>query len=439
MALVYNPPSYDLRAATFLFSASDDDTTPPSHQQLAFDRTIAPRHLITMAGARHSDFSDVCANAFLQFIPQIGDSCGDDPATTQVAVRTLVTAALHRYLRCDENAEQWLEPSAVTSIPGVGAFDADPGAGGALDADEPSLCDVEPSGAEIVHETKDIMRDDAPALHVESSGPSGEAPTLLLIHGFGTDSEIFSRQRSALESHYRVVALDLRGHGKSGLDPTAPHGPDGVPGTQDDPYRIESYVDDVVDVLEALDLHQVVLVGWSSGGQVAAQVALGPAGDRVRALALVDAAPLTRPDATIHPTYHGGGTLEFAHDIRLALGNAAPEPWRAVVENFFARDPEPSLVAEYFGKLGSIDPATRLGQMTAQRPDLVDMISVIRHPTLIIHGEEDDALLLESAHFMAAAIELSQILVFQRSGHTPFAEEPERFNHALMEFVNALP
>jgi non-heme chloroperoxidase len=437
MALVYNTASYDLRAATFIFGAVDDGTTPPPHQQLAYDRTFAPRYLTMLDGARHSDFTDICTNTLLTFIPVIGDNCGANPAKTQEAVRTMVTAALHRYLRCDPGAEAWLEPTAVSAMDAVDSFDAEPGAGVVDDVSGP-LCDLEPGERAVEQRSLDIERDDAPKLHVEVTGPVGDASAIVFIHGHATTGAVFAQQVDTLSSHYRVVTLDLRGHGKSGLDPTAPFGVDGTPATPDDPYRLESYVEDVEDVLEALDLSDAVLVGWSSGGQVAASVALGEASQRVRALVLVGTAPLTKPDPSIHPTYNGGATLEFAFDLRLALAGSDTEAWRPVVANFFARDPATSLVDDYFALVTSIDMLTRLGQTAAARPDLVDVLGNIAVPTLIVHGEQDDASLLESARFMAGAIAGSELVVFQRSGHAPFAEEPERFNQVLADFVGSL-
>jgi len=78
MALVYNPPSYDLRAALFVVGGTADTTTLPADQQLAYDRTVAPRYRVALDQAKHMDFTDVCANDFLRLIPQIGDGCGPD-------------------------------------------------------------------------------------------------------------------------------------------------------------------------------------------------------------------------------------------------------------------------------------------------------------------------------------------------------------------------
>src|SRR5687768_552040 len=60
MAHVQAVPSYDLRSAAFVIGGTADDTTPPEHQKLAYDRTVAPRYLAMLDGVTHFDFTDVC-------------------------------------------------------------------------------------------------------------------------------------------------------------------------------------------------------------------------------------------------------------------------------------------------------------------------------------------------------------------------------------------
>ncbi len=82
----------------------------------------------------------------------------------------------------------------------------------------------------------------------------GNGPVLLLIHGFPLDHTLWTYQLESLRNEYRLVAPDLRGHGKS----QAPPGP----------YRMEQMAKDLRDLIDALKIERVVLMGLSMGGYI---------------------------------------------------------------------------------------------------------------------------------------------------------------------------
>ena len=426
MTFVYNPPSYDGRNAAVFIGGSADTRCPATEQQLAYDRTVAPRYLAILDGAQHMDFTDVCANALLRAIPQIGSSCGAHPEATQAAARTLAIAALDRYVRCNEH-------SAIAAASGV-ALTADPGA--AVPPAETPQPRCELAGDDAAPATELTVQHGGPPIHVVVRGAADATP-LVLVHGLSTTGAVFEHQLAELSRRYRVIALDLRGHGGSGLDPAAPLGPDGMPGTADDPYTVAHFADDVDAVLAELHLDRPIVIGWSSGGEVALEMARR--GAALRGLVLVDATPLTVPDEVAHPMFNGGGTLHFARALRLAVANAnqSAATWRPVVEQFVTRTAPSALVDMLLAIAATVSNATRIGQL-ANRPDLVDVLASIAVPTLVIHGEQDDAVLLESGRFLAAHIPGAKLEVFQRSGHAPFAEEPERFDAVIDRFAQSL-
>jgi 3-oxoadipate enol-lactonase len=89
----------------------------------------------------------------------------------------------------------------------------------------------------------------------DTAGPSG-APALVLLHGVTLDAEMnWSGALPALARHFRVLTLDLRGHGG------------GLPARV--PYRLEECADDVAVVVRALGMGPVIPVGYSMGGMVA--------------------------------------------------------------------------------------------------------------------------------------------------------------------------
>jgi len=107
----------------------------------------------------------------------------------------------------------------------------------------------------------------------EERGRSTGGPTLVLIHGWNCDRRYWEPAMAALEDDYRLVAVDLGGHGESGSGRQA--------------WTIGSFGEDVAAVVRRLDLERVVLVGHSMGGLVALEAA-GRLPGRVTAVVGVD-------------------------------------------------------------------------------------------------------------------------------------------------------
>ena len=103
-------------------------------------------------------------------------------------------------------------------------------------------------------------------------GISDAAP-IVLIHGFPFSHEMWEPQIEVLQKRFRVIAYDLRGHGKSGVG--------------DGQYTLEFFVDDLLGLLGHLKIERAVLCGLSMGGYIALRaVERNP--ERVRSLILAD-------------------------------------------------------------------------------------------------------------------------------------------------------
>lgn len=123
-------------------------------------------------------------------------------------------------------------------------------------------------------EVRDVVLADGLVIRCLLSGDPA-APVLVLLHGLGEGSASWDEVAPRFAERFRVVALDLRGHGASGWRTT---------------YSSELMRDDVVGVLDALGLGRVVLVGHSMGGVIAHLVTQARP-DRVAALVVEDAPP----------------------------------------------------------------------------------------------------------------------------------------------------
>ncbi len=98
-----------------------------------------------------------------------------------------------------------------------------------------------------------LQRSDAPALRYWDDG--GERPPVMLIHSVGADGTSWDQIAPALSPEFRVLRLDLRGHGRSGHI--------------DGALTLEDFVQDVVDVLDACAVPIAHIVGFSLGGMIA--------------------------------------------------------------------------------------------------------------------------------------------------------------------------
>ncbi|HJN76204.1 MAG TPA: alpha/beta fold hydrolase [Myxococcota bacterium] len=124
---------YELRSALLVLGGTADGTCPIEQQELAWERTVAPRCLGELDDMRHFDFTDLCANALFaygitSFVEQLEDACGEDPTAYHATVQAVSTAMLDRYLACDDSTDlagldadylvQWLGDDADYSDEG---------------------------------------------------------------------------------------------------------------------------------------------------------------------------------------------------------------------------------------------------------------------------------------------------------------------------------
>ena len=118
--------------------------------------------------------------------------------------------------------------------------------------------------------------------HVQQAGPPG-APALVLLHSLGANLHVWDDQAAVLATSFRVIRLDMRGHGLTSITPG--------------PYTIEGLADDVLAALDALGVAQAHVAGLSIGGLIAQAVA-HRAPDRALSLVLCDTA-LAIPPANL--------------------------------------------------------------------------------------------------------------------------------------------
>jgi 3-oxoadipate enol-lactonase len=251
-------------------------------------------------------------------------------------------------------------------------------------------------------------------LHHTRRGHSG--PAVVLLHGLGSSCRDWEFQEVALETCYRIIAVDLPGHGNSAPPRVA--------------VTIEDMADEVSALLAALDEEPAHVVGLSLGACVALRLGLQSPG-RVRSLTLVN------PFARVQPT----GPRDVARLLlRLTMLGVAP---MRMVGAHVARGlfPWPEQRALYEAAVTSLGATSRRGYASALRAlaqfDARGQVAAIRRPTLVVAGDRDTMVPLAPKLRLAAAIPSARIVVVPASGHATPYDQPAIFNRVLLEFLAA--
>lgn len=254
----------------------------------------------------------------------------------------------------------------------------------------------------------------------------GAGQPILFVHGWCMSSAIWGLQRDLLAEQYRVITLDLRGHGQSG-----------VPGAGKTGFG--GYADDVISVVEQLDLQNLVAVGWSLGAQALLK-AWPRLHERLVGLVLVGATP--RFSAAPHFPY--GLPPKEAEGMRLKVRRSLERALEGFQRNLFVEheldDPVVAQqVAEQLGQVVLPQSAAALAGLEAlMEEELMEEALQVACPTLLLHGDQDRVCLPEASVWLAQAIRNSQRMLYAGCGHAPFLSRARQFNHDLLKFMGAL-
>ena len=260
--------------------------------------------------------------------------------------------------------------------------------------------------------TQELIRPDGLprlAYRVEGAGVP-----LVLVHGVGGDSSNWDDVVARLAPRFRVVRLDLRGHGHSG------------PITS--PCSVEDFARDVTDVMQAAGIRSCRLVGFSLGGQIVQAVAVNSP-ERVDRLVLISAvAGRTESERT--------KVAARVDEIRTkGLAAIAAENRDRWFTQGFQRT-HPDKVETRVGQLQQTDPESyRHSYAVFASADFADRLGEIRVPTLIITGEEDAGSTPRMARLMHERIRGSQLKILPGLRHSLLIESPDLVAGLLNEFL----
>jgi 3-oxoadipate enol-lactonase len=243
---------------------------------------------------------------------------------------------------------------------------------------------------------------------------SPDAPPLVLLHAIATHGDIWSPQVNVWAAHWRVVRIDLPGHGRS--EPPS------------EPLAFADYAASVCAVLDDLRIHHAAVVGLSLGGMVAQALALRHP-ERVRALVLAHTSARTEP--TVREIWEQ--RLEQFEQQGLQ-GQVAPTLGRWFTRGFVTGAP---MTMAWVGR--QITGTSPAGYTTAVRAiqalDHLDELSSIAVPSLVVAGDADTAVPPAVAERLAAALPRARLEVLRGAAHLGNVEAAVQFTETVGRFL----
>jgi len=261
-------------------------------------------------------------------------------------------------------------------------------------------------------------------LYVEDTGGTGRP--VVLIHGWPLSGASWSHQVPALRAAgHRVVSYDRRGFGRSDKPASG--------------YDYDTFAEDLQSILEALDLRDVTLVGFSMGGGEVARYVAKYGQERLHSVVFASAVPPYLATSDDNPD--GPLTEEMAGGMEAGLRADRAAFFDEFMQSFFSADGvlkvTESQRQEGIRLANQSDQDAALGCMEAfGTTDFREDLPKITVPALVIHGDSDGTVPLEGSGARThVAVPHSQLVVIPDAPHGFNVSHADAFNTALLEFL----
>ncbi|MBM4350107.1 MAG: 3-oxoadipate enol-lactonase [Deltaproteobacteria bacterium] len=253
-------------------------------------------------------------------------------------------------------------------------------------------------------------------INYELSGRK-DGPVVILSHSLASSLKMWEPQMGILESHFRVLRYDTRGHGRSE--------------TTRAPYTLEILGKDAIGLLDALNIEQVYWVGLSMGGMIGQAIALNHP-RRLKSLALCDTAAVIPAEA--QPIWderiEGVRTIGMKSQLETTMERWFTPPYLRLNPPMFTLIKEEFLATPAEGYIGCAGAIRRLNYL--------ERLGEINLPTFIIVGEDDPATPVSASQAIHEQIKNSKLIILPSTRHLSNVEQAEAFNRHLLEFLRSV-
>ena len=255
---------------------------------------------------------------------------------------------------------------------------------------------------------------------------AGNGPPVILIHGFLYHTVMWKQNTNALAEKFKVYAIDLLGWGYS----------ERLKGKE---YSFGGYGKQIVGFMDALNIKKATLVGQSMGGGISVYVAAHYP-DRVDRLILIDPAVIPYPMTTIGRIYQFPFIGEFMNAIPGdgLMKNNIRTIWfydkNKATDEYCAEVLQPLCIkGSYAGTMFILRNVLKEPYVEKE----ANLLAKMSMPILIIHGREDKAIPLSRSKRLNDLWKGSKLVIFEKAGHSPHEEYPEKFNKVAIDFLSS--
>lgn len=262
---------------------------------------------------------------------------------------------------------------------------------------------------------------DSRQYHYLDSGEDG-LPTILFIHGFTADADNWTRMAINLKGDYRLVAIDLLGHGQSDKP-------------MDANYLVSTQATNVAQFIDALDLDNVHLIGNSMGGHIAAMIAARHP-QHIASVTLLNNAGIISPIKS-----DAWKAIEAGKTNPLVI--RTPEDTERFLDYVMEQKPfMTNSLKRYFAERAIANEKlyeTIFGFLIPDNfEDLTLELHKIKVPVNIIWGKQDRVLHVSSIDVMKPLLEGETVTILEDTGHGPMVERPNKTAALLDDFIRGL-
>ncbi|HIJ86467.1 MAG TPA: alpha/beta fold hydrolase [Desulfuromonadales bacterium] len=248
---------------------------------------------------------------------------------------------------------------------------------------------------------------------------------VVMVHGWCMSSAVWQYQFAGLAASFRVIAPDLRGHGRSNL----------VAGS----LSFSSFANDLADLIEQLNLAKVVLAGWSMGAHIALQACAELSG-RLDGMALISATPRFTASADFRYGLAEKEASGMRRKVQRNIGRALVDFYtRIFAEGEMECCPLSSEITKLLESIPPPDTGAVLEALdTLVRADMRHLLPDVHVPTVILNGSHDRICLPQASTYLKEHISGAEQSVFPGCGHAPFLTQSHTFNAELSRFIRSI-